>query len=129
AVVQGGEATIGHNIHRFDDPSFVISYPERKISFDTFAVGNLVTVGQYQRFIQVQLNRINEAMAKNDVEEAFTQAERVRCFLPRDQPQIAARDLTSDALENLITHSFEGPRFHWKVKREGEGRELRFTLE
>ncbi|MBL7685673.1 MAG: protein kinase, partial [Deltaproteobacteria bacterium] len=38
--VNGGRATLGHDIYRFEDPGLVISRPQRQEYFDSFAVSN-----------------------------------------------------------------------------------------
>jgi len=127
-MVHEGEATVGHNIHRFDDPSFVLSVPERRIRFNTFAATNPVTVGEYARFIEAQLALINSYIEQGKIDAATRHAERVQQWIPRNQPQVTRRDLMPSDGESLLAYSFEGPQYHWKIKTEGEGGELRFTL-
>ncbi|MFO1518625.1 MAG: bifunctional serine/threonine-protein kinase/formylglycine-generating enzyme family protein [bacterium] len=129
SLVHGGKGVIGHNIYRFDDPALVISFPERPHSFNTFAISNPITVGEYRLFIESQLRGINHLVGQGRFEEAFRHIERLRNLIPRDQPRISPRNLPENPdWESVLATAFEGARFHWRIRSEGEGQNRIFTL-
>jgi len=128
-VVHEGEGVVGLNIHRFEDPSLVISYPERKMTFPSFAVSNPISVDQYRIFIEDQLKEINTFIQEGRFREAAKKVEDVRGLLPRDQPRMVRRPLDQGQnWETFLANAFEGARFHWRITREGEAGGHQFSL-
>lgn len=128
-VVHRGRATIGHDFFNDGPPSNVYSQPVREMDLPTFAISrDPVTVGDYIPFIQ-------SLLAEGRIEEA-------RQYLPRMSrpPQKLSKSLIAEtrrvfgqngwkaAIENLAT-SLSGTVYLWRIKSEGRGKNLRYTLE